>query len=85
MGLIVRGDDGSISLLHAGRPRVRQEEIRSFLRTYLNVSGMIFLRLRDNARELAKTEVERMALDTNVPSPSGQERSNDERRARRRP
>jgi hypothetical protein len=75
MGLVAVGADGQVNILHSAPPRVRQEPITTFLQRCNWVSGLKFLRLKDNARQLAAQEVAAMASRTVVPQPAEQDRA----------
>ncbi len=83
MGLIVREDAGEPDILHSAPPYVRQEPIGAFLRRCKWVSGLKFLRLKDNARDLVVQEVARMTGKATVLSPAEEDTKVQSMRARR--
>ena len=76
MGLIVVSDKGEVTFVHAAPPRVRQEPLGGFLRRCTWVGGLKFLRLRENAREFVKAELELMATKAAILTPAEQDAKN---------
>lgn len=68
LGLICVEPDRQVNMVHAAPPGVRQEPLTGFLQRCSWVSGLKFLRLKDNARQLAAQEVSRMAASVTVTS-----------------
>lgn len=83
MGLITIGPDGQVNFLHSAPPRVREEPLTGFLQRCPWISGLKFLRLKDNARELAAQQVTAMAGKVTAPSPAEQDVKIDTLRANR--
>lgn len=82
VGLIVM--EGNVpNLLHCAPPHAFQEPIDTFLTRCKWVSGMKFLRLRDQAKEIAAEEAARLASVIPVSSPADQDAKNAQLRARR--
>lgn len=80
--LIVREPDG-VSILHSTKPSVRQDALEPFLKRCHWIAGFKFLRLRENAREIAAQEVSRFAPKISVLSPADQDAKNGRWRAAR--
>jgi hypothetical protein len=82
MGMIVREAD-DVLLAHSVPPEAIREPLASFLARCHWVVGLKFLRLRENAREIAAQEVARLAPAVNVLSPADQDNKNAKLRAAR--
>ena len=83
VGIIVRDEGDFVTFVHAAPPKVRQEYLLNFLDRCSWVSGLKFLRLRENARELVTAELKSMDARTLVPGPAEQDLKNRELRAAR--
>lgn len=83
MGLIIRGAADDVTLVHSVPPSVRQEPLLGFLDRCKWVVGLRFLRIRDDARELAAREVSRMAEKAGIKPPEIQDHEVSVLRARR--
>lgn len=82
MGMIVReGED--VLLAHSVPPDAVREPLGSFLARCPWVVGLKFLRLRENAKEIAEQEVARLAPQIKVLSPAEQDAKNAKLRASR--
>jgi len=82
VGMIVR-DGGTVELAHSVPPRAMREPLASFLARCHWIVGLKFLRLRENARELAEQEVARLAPTVSVLNPGAQDTKNAKLRAAR--
>ncbi|MBP7937903.1 MAG: DUF1460 domain-containing protein [Phycisphaerae bacterium] len=83
MGLIAVQPDGAVTLVHSVPSQVRQEPLTRFLDRCNWVLGLRFLRLRDNAADLAAAEVKRIEESVKVPTPTEVETDLATRRAAR--
>ncbi|HPD32485.1 MAG TPA: DUF1460 domain-containing protein [Phycisphaerae bacterium] len=83
MGLIAVAADGQVNILHSAPRQVREEPLTGFLERCNWISGLKFLRLKDNARELAAQQVTAMTGQVTVPPPAEQDAKNDTLRANR--
>jgi len=83
MGLIAIGPDGQVNILHSAPRQVREEPLTGLLQRCRWISGLKFLRLKDNARQLAAQQVTAMTGQVTVPSPAEQDAKIDTLRANR--
>lgn len=83
MGLIAREDSGLVTIIHSAPPGVKHEPLSVFMRRCNWVKGYKFLRLKDNAVELAAQERARMATVTTPPFAAVQDTKVAAMRARR--
>ena len=83
MGLIAVAADGQVNILHSAPRQVREEPLTGFLERCNWISGLRFLRLKDNARELAAQQVTAMTGQVSVPTPAEQDVKIDTLRANR--
>lgn len=82
MGMIVRDGD-LVELAHSVPPDAIREPLMSFLGRCHWIVGLKFLRLRENAREIAEHEVARLASSVAIPTPAAQDAKNAKLRAQR--
>jgi len=75
--------DGRIMAVAGSPPNARSEELVSFLHRYKFVSGFTFVRLRNDAREATRAELERLAHSVTVVSPLEMDQRVDALRASR--
>jgi hypothetical protein len=68
MGMIVKEDNGELSLLHSAPPRARKDNLVGFLSLYKWNLGIKVVRLRDNAGEVLTTELARVPADSSTPA-----------------
>lgn len=73
MGVIVRGEDGTVNLVHSGPPRVRQEELGGYAKRFARLAGFKFLRLRGDARQRAAEEAVKMAVHFTAPDAASED------------
>jgi hypothetical protein len=73
MGLVVRGPDGSLNLLHSAPPSVQREGIVRFLQKFPHVAGFRFLRIRPNAVATSDLEINRLHDSIQVPEAAVQD------------
>jgi hypothetical protein len=70
--LIVKEQD-NVSIIHCAPPGVLQERLTGFLERCGWVVGLKFLRLHENARDLARQEIKRMEPATTIKSAAAQD------------
>ena len=73
MGMINRDADGQDMIMHSTNPKVRHEPLLTLLKRCNWVSGLKFLRLKDDARDLVAREVARLGSSVVVPEPEAQD------------
>lgn len=83
MGMIVRGEHDVVELAHSVPPHAVREPLTSLLARCPWIVGLKFLRLRENAQEIASQEVARLAPTVPVLSPEAQDARNVKWRASR--
>jgi len=83
MGLIAVEQDGTPAMVHSAPSQVRREPVLRFLDRCSWVVGLRFLRLKDNATDLATAEIKRIEAAVKVPTPAEVDASVANRRAAR--
>jgi hypothetical protein len=69
MGVIAL-NGGEVDLVHSSRPKAREMGLMVFVRAYPFVRGFVFLRLRDDARQMAPIEAAKVEPESNKPDPA---------------
>jgi hypothetical protein len=70
VGFIVRDEAGVVNVLHSAPPKMRREPLTSAMERWSWVKGLMFLRVRDDARQLVDAELQRIAPTVSVvPAP----------------
>jgi hypothetical protein len=82
MGMVVVVE-GKPMILHSAPPRVKQEDLARFFATHVWVVGFKCLRVREDAGETLRQEIDRMPSTVRVPLPAEQDASNTHLRLKR--